>query len=68
MQSDLIKDLFNIVGGGGVMVIVLAVILYWAKVIPSEDVIIFIIWALGSASVGTLIGLLSKLPSQKSKH
>ena len=68
MQSDLIKDLFKIVGGGGVMVIVLAVIFHWMKIIPPQDVMIFIIWALGSASVGTLIGLLSKLPSQKSKH
>ncbi|HAS43943.1 MAG TPA: hypothetical protein DCS93_25930 [Microscillaceae bacterium] len=68
MRSNLFKDLLNIVGGGGIMIIVLAIILYWAKVIPPKDVMVFIVWAIGSASVGTLIGLLSKTTDQKTKH
>ena len=68
MQSNLFKDLLNIVGGGAMIVIVLAVILYWMKVIPPEDVTVFIVWAIGSASVGTLIGLLYKTIDQKTKH
>ncbi|OJJ16444.1 hypothetical protein BKI52_34730 [marine bacterium AO1-C] len=68
MQTGLFKDLLNIVGGGGVMVIVLAVSLHWMKFLPADDVMVFIVGGLGSASIGTLIGLLYKVSDQKTKH
>lgn len=58
MQPKIIQDLLKIVGSGGMMIIVLAIVLQWTKMIPSEDVMAFIVWGLGSASVGVLIGLL----------
>lgn len=60
MLPNIVQDLLKIVGGGGMMIIVLAITLQWIKIIPSEEVMSFIVWALGCSGVGTLIGLLSK--------
>lgn len=58
MLPNIVQDLLKIVGGGAVIVIVLAVMLQQINVIPTEDVMVFIVWSLGSASLGTLLGLI----------
>ncbi len=68
MRSNLFKDLINIVGGGGLVIILIALALYWMQVIPPKEITIFIVWALGSAGVGTLIGLLYQKTNQKTKR
>lgn len=65
MTPQILKDLLQLVGGGAMMVIVSAIILYWLKIIPSEAVTGFIAWTLGGASVGTLLGLLYQRISSK---
>lgn len=60
MLPNIVQDLLKIVGGGGMMIIVLAITLQWINIIPDEEVMSFIVWALGCSVISTLVGLLSK--------
>ncbi|WP_299458921.1 hypothetical protein [uncultured Microscilla sp.] len=57
MVPQIFKNLLQLVGGGTMIVVIIAIILYLLQVIPTEAVTSFIVWTLGSASAGTLLGL-----------
>ncbi|EAY29026.1 hypothetical protein [Microscilla marina] len=57
MVPQIFKNLLQLVGGGAMVMVIIAIILYLLQVIPTKAVTGFIVWTLGGASTGALLGL-----------